>query len=94
MQLQFHQSDQYILCAYLDQEQKLVTLTNYMLPDGDVVWTEEITVKTNNDYKNFVFTTDDLYLVFFRNNNKSKTLAVHLACDGSLLHNVKLSYEG
>ncbi len=94
MQMQFHQSDQYILCAYLDQSQKLVTLTNYMLPDGDVVWTEEVTIKSNNDYRNFVFTTDDVYLVFFRDDKKSDMLAVHLAADGSLVHNVKLSYTG
>jgi len=94
MQMQFHQSDQYILCAYLDQSQKLVTLTNYMLPDGDVVWTEEVTIKSNNDYRNFVFTSDDVYLVFFRDDKKSDMLAVHLAADGSLVHNVKLSYTG
>jgi WD40 repeat protein len=92
MQLQFHQSDQYVLCAYLDQTHKVVSLTNYMLPDGDIVYTEEIQIKTVNDYKPFMLTSDDMYLVFFRDDKKGDMLAVHMAADGSLQHNIKLSY--
>lgn len=94
MQLQFHQADAYVLCAYLDNPSKTVTLTNYMLPDGDIVYTEEISIKSVNDYRPFVLSTDDMYLVFFRDDKKSDMLAVHLAADGSLVHNVKLSYTG
>lgn len=94
MQLQFHQSDQYVLCAYMDQGSKIVTLTNYMLPDGDIVYTEEIQIKSVNDYKPFMFTSDDMYLVFYRDDKKSDMLAVHLAADGSNVHNIKLSYTG
>lgn len=94
MQLRFHQNGQFVLCAYLDQTTQVVTLTNYMR-DGYIVYTEEVKIKTNNDYKPFVLTTDDKYLIFFRNDlKKGDMLAVYQAETGYFVHNVKLSYSG
>jgi WD40 repeat protein len=93
MQLKFHQKDQFVLCAYLDQADQLVTFANYMLPDGYLVYTEEIKIKSNDDYRPFVLTSDDTYLVFFRNDRKGNVVAVHHAERGYLIHNIKLSFS-
>jgi len=98
MQLQFHQKDACLLCAYLDTTKKMVSLTNYSLSIGEkeanIVYTEEFAIKTANDYKNFILTTDDMYLVFYRDDKKCDMLAVHLALEGTLCHNIKLTYVG
>lgn len=91
-QLQFHQSEINILCATLDSNTKLVTITNYIIPDGEVTYTVEYNLKSGTDYKNFVVSTDDTYLVVFRNDKKNDSLAIYLAADGSQLHNVKLQF--
>jgi hypothetical protein len=44
------------------------------------------------EYQNFVVTTDEQYLVVFRQDKKFDALAIYLASDGSALHNVKLQY--
>ena len=76
----------------------MVSLTNYSLSIGEkeanIVYTEEFAIKTANDYKNFILTTDDIYLVFYRDDKKCDMLAVHLALEGTLCHNIKLTYVG
>ena len=91
-QMKFHQSEIYLLVATLDNNTKLVTITNYIIPDGEVVYTVEYNLKPNAEYKNFVVSTDDQYLVVFRNDKKFDCLAIYLASDGSAIHNVKLQY--
>lgn len=91
-QLQFHQSEINVMCATLDTTTKQVTLTNYILPDGEVVYAIEYSLKQGSDYKNFAVSSDDTYLVVFRNDKKNDCLAIHLAADGSHVHNVKLQY--
>ncbi|CAF0730783.1 unnamed protein product [Brachionus calyciflorus] len=91
-QFLFHQSEINILVSTLDNINKLVTITNYIIPDGEVIYTIEYNLKPGTEYKNFVVTSDDAYLVFFRNDKKNDMLAVHSATDGSHLHNVKLQY--
>lgn len=91
-QLKFHQSEIYVLCATLDTTTKLVTITNYIIPDGEVVYSIEYNLKQGSDYKNFVVSSDDLYLVIFRNDKKNDMLAIYSANDGSAVHNVKLQY--
>lgn len=88
----FHQSEINVLVSKFDSNERLVTLTNYIIPDGEVVYSIEYNLKPGTDYKNFVVSTDDNYLVFFRNDKKTDVLAVHAANDGSHLHNVKLQY--
>ena len=63
------------------------------MPDGESIYYIEYTLKAGSEYKNIVVTTDDTYLVMFRNDKKSDYLAVHLANDGSHVHNVKLQYN-
>ena len=91
-QLQFHQSEVNVLCATMDTNTKNVTITNYTIPDGEEVYKIEYSLKNNIEYKNFTVTSDDQYLVFFRNDKKNDSLAVYMAADGSHLHNVKLQY--
>ena len=40
-QLKFHQSEVYLLVAYVDVNSKNVTLTNFMIPDGDIIFNIE-----------------------------------------------------
>ena len=91
-QLQFHQSETFLLCATMDTNTRQVFITNYILPDGEVSYTIDYALKPGSEYKNFLITSDELYLVFFRNDKKSDMLAVHMAADGSAVHNVKLQY--
>jgi len=94
IQLRFHQpDDEQILCAYLDTETSLVSLISYTLPEGNVAWSIDVPrkVKATSDYRSFVFTSDEKYLVFFRDN---LSLAIHLAANGSHIHNLKLTYAG
>jgi len=98
MQLRFHQNDKYLLCAYLENTKKIVSITNYLLPfesqEMNLVYTEELALKSVNDYKNFILTSDEVYLVYYRDDKKSDMLAVHLAVEGTLCHYVKLTYIG
>jgi WD40 repeat protein len=91
-QLTFHQSEINVLCATVETTTKLVTITNYILPDGEVVYSVEYNLKPGSEYKNFVVSSDDTYLVIFRNDKKNDVLAIYLAADGSQVHNVKLQY--
>lgn len=91
-QLLFHQSEINVLCATLDITSKQVTITNYILPDGEIVYSIEYSLKQGSEYKSFCVSTDDTYLVVFRNDKKNDCLAIYSAADGSSLHNVKLQY--
>jgi len=94
VQLRFHQAnDEQIICAYLDTETNIVSLVSYTVPDGDEVWTinEKIKVKSTDEYRKFVLTSNEKYLLFFSDN---LTLAVHLAMNGVHVHNVRLTYMG
>lgn len=91
-QLKFHQSEINVLCATMDTNTKQVFITNYIIPDGEVIYTIEYSLKPNTEYKNFVVSTDDQYLVVFRNDKKSDMLAIYAANDGTALHNVKMQY--
>lgn len=64
------------------------------MPDGEAIYTIEYSLKAGTDYRNFVVSTDDTYLVVFRNDKKNDYLAIHQAIDGNHLHNVKLQYGG
>lgn len=63
------------------------------MPDGEPIYTIEYGLKAGSDYKNVVVSTDEVYLVIFRNDKKSDYLAVHNPLNGDLLHNVKLQYN-
>jgi NACHT domain- and WD repeat-containing protein len=81
-----------LLCATFDIRSLLVTLTNYTVSDGDITYKIEYNCKIGTEYKNFLITSDEMYLVIYRNDKKSDTLAIHNALDGTSLHNVKLAY--
>ena len=91
-QLAFHNSDINFLCASLDTTTKVVSIVNYVIPDGEALYTIEFTLKATSDYKNFVITTDETQLVAFRNDKKVDSLSIYKTEDGSLVHNVKLNY--
>jgi WD40 repeat protein len=91
-QLFLHQSEVNLLCARLDINTKNVTLTNYTMPDGEEIYKIDYSLKAGTEYRNFVVSSDELYLVIFRNDKKNDYLAVHNAIDGSHMHNVKLQY--
>jgi WD40 repeat protein len=91
-QLQFHQAEINVICATLDMTTRVVRLTNYIIPEGEVLYTIEYGLKNSIDYKNFVVTSDDAYLAIFRNDKKTDMLSVYSASDGSHVHNIKLQY--
>ena len=91
-QLEFHQTEMYLLCATFDTRTLLVTLTNYTVADGEITYKIEYNCKAGTEYKNFLITSDEMYVVIYRNDKKADTLAVHNALDGAALHNVKLAY--
>jgi WD40 repeat protein len=91
-QLKFHQSEVYLLVAYVDVNSKNVTLTNFMLPDGDIIFNIEYGLKTGCEYKEFIITSDDQYIVIYRNDKKVDMLSIHTATDGECAHTIKLSY--
>ncbi len=91
-QLKFHQAEVYVLCAYLDINTKNVTITNFMVPDGDIIFNIEYSLKQGTEYKEFVVTADDAYIVIYRNDKKADMLSIHTATDGECAHTIKLSY--
>jgi hypothetical protein len=91
-QLKFHQSDMCLLCAVVETTSGLVTITNYMVPDGEEMFQIEYNLKPETEYKEFIITSDDKYLVVHRNDKKNDVLSMYLAVDGTLSHNFKLTY--
>ena len=91
-QLEFHQSEMYVLCATFDTRSNLVNISSYTISDGDVTYKIEYNCKQGTEYKNFLITSDEMYLVVYRNDKKNDSLAIHTAMDGAFLHNVKLAY--
>ena len=91
-QLEFHQAEMYVLCATVDTRTLLVTLSNYTIADGEVTYKIEYNCKHGTEYKNFLITSDETYLVIYRNDKKTDSLAIHAAMDGAFVHNVKLAF--
>ena len=81
-----------LLCAVVDTTSGLVIITNYMVPDGEEMYQIEYNLKPETEYKEFIITTDDKYLVIHRNDKKNDVLSMYMAVDGSFSHNFKLSY--
>lgn len=92
-QLLFHNAEINILCASVDNVTKAVTITNYGIPDGEIVYKIEYSLKNPSDFKNCIVTSDEAYIVIFRNDKKVDMLGIYKADDGTLLHNVKLQYQ-
>ena len=93
-QIVFHQSEMCILVATLDVNAKLVKIGNYTVPDGEPTFSLEYNIKPEAEYRPFVVTTDDTYLVVFRNDKKQDQLSVYAAADGTALHVIKLQFTG
>ena len=82
-----------LLCATVDTGPSgLVIITNYMVPDGEDIYQIEYNLKPGTEYKDFLVTSDDKYLVIHRNDKKNDVLGVYLASDGTFSHNFKLAY--
>ena len=52
----------------------------------------EFNLKPETEYKEFIVTTDDKYLVVHRYEKKSDVLSMYMAVDGTFSHNFKLTY--
>jgi WD40 repeat protein len=91
-QLTFHNSDINFLCSSIDTTTKIVSIINYAIPDGESLYKIEFGLKNITDYKNFVITTDENYIVAFRNDKKIDSISLFKTEDGSLFHSVKLQY--
>lgn len=91
-QIKFHQSDMCLLCAVVDSTSGSVVITNHMVPDGEEMYEIEYNLKPETEYKDFLITTDDKYLVIHRNDKKNDVLSIYLAVDGTFSHNFKLTY--
>ena len=94
MQLKFHQQGSLLLCSYFDPSKRIVRLENQIVESSNVTYTLEYGVKEESGYREFVISSDEFYLVFFRGDKKSDMLAVYFAFEGTLIHNVKLTYTG
>lgn len=91
-QLIFFNSEVNILLGLIDNNTKQISIMNYTIPDGDLVYKIDYSIKTFADYKDFVVSSDDTYLAFYRNDKKTDLIAVFNAELGTHVHNIKLQY--
>jgi hypothetical protein len=49
-------------------------------------------MRVGTDYKDFVITEDNTYLIIYRNDKKTDMLAVHIASNGESVYTIKLAF--
>lgn len=91
-QVRFHQNETFILCGSLDAKIKSVTISNHVVPSGEVTFKIQFFLKTGTEYKDFIVTRDERYLVVYRNDKKVDALSVHIAASGETMWTIKLSF--
>jgi NACHT domain- and WD repeat-containing protein len=94
-QILMHQQDNlYVLCAYLDSSTRTVTIINHSIPDGESLYKIQYNLRFGTEFKEFIVTNDQIYLVLYRNDKKTDILSIYIATSGECIHTIKLTYPG